>query len=65
MEQTNRGNGMKITFAYLPEEQEDANSGVSALKRLYPNMKLRKSEKHEPYRHVYLNIKSQLQNKQK
>ena len=45
---------MKITFAYLPEEQEEAAAGVAALRQLQPRMKVRKSDAHPPFKHVYL-----------
>ena len=37
---------MKITFAYLPEEQEEAAAGVAALRQLHPRLKVRKSDAH-------------------
>ena len=45
---------MKITIAYLPEEQEVAAARVSALRQLQPRMKVRKSDAHPPFKHVYL-----------
>lgn len=48
---------MKITLAYMPEEQEDAAVTVAALQRLYPAAKVRKSERHPPFKHTYLTTK--------
>ena len=47
---------MKITFAYLPEEQEEAAASVAALRRLQPRLKVRKSDAHPPFKHIYLTI---------
>ncbi|WP_302659115.1 hypothetical protein [uncultured Dysosmobacter sp.] len=47
---------MKITFAYLPEEQEEAAAGVAALLQLRPRMKVRKSDAHPPFKHIYLSV---------
>ena len=47
---------MKITFAYLPEEQEEAAADVAALRQLHPRMKVRKGTAHPPFRHIYLTI---------
>lgn len=47
---------MKITFAYLPEEQEEATDFVAALRQLQPRMKVRKSDAHPPFKHLYLTI---------
>ena len=45
---------MKITFAYLPEEQEEAAAGVAALQQIQPRLKVRKSDAHPPFKHLYL-----------
>lgn len=49
---------MKITFAYLPEEQEEAAASVAALQQLHPRMKVRKSDAHPPFEHLYLTTKN-------
>ena len=48
---------MKITFAYLPEEQEEAAACVTAIRQLQPCLKVRKSDAHPPFKHIYLNMK--------
>lgn len=48
---------MKITIAYIPDEQEAATDMVTALRRISPNMKVRKSDRHPPFRHIYLATK--------
>ena len=48
---------MKITFANLPEEQEEAAASVAALRRLQPGIMVRESDRHPPFRHFYLTTK--------
>lgn len=45
---------MKITVAYLPEDEKDAAAVLAALRRLHPDGNVRKSDRHPPYLHVYL-----------
>ena len=47
---------MKITVAYLPEDG-DVSAVVAAILRLYPDAKVRKSDRHAPYRHIYMTTK--------
>lgn len=47
---------MKITIAYLPEEQEESAADLAALQRLHPRMKVRKSDAHPPFKHIYVTI---------
>ena len=47
---------MKITFSYLPEEQEEAAADVAALRKRHPRLKVRKSDRHAPFTHIYLTI---------
>lgn len=48
---------MKITLAYLPEDEAEAAAVVAELRRLYPSAKIRKSEAHPPFKHIYLTTK--------
>lgn len=48
---------MKITLAYLPEEQEEAYADLAVLRRLHPRMKVRKSDAYPPFKHIYLTMK--------
>ena len=48
---------MKITIAYIPDEEEAAITSVAALRRISPSMKVRESERHPPFRHIYLTTK--------
>lgn len=48
---------MKIKLSYLPEEEREAGAALSALLRLIPGAKVRKSDAHPPYKHLYLTTK--------
>lgn len=45
---------MKITFAYLPAEEQEAAADLAALRRLHPDIKVRKSDAHPPFKHIYV-----------
>lgn len=47
---------MKITLAYLPAEDEEAAAVLAALLRLHPSAKLRKSDRHAPFLHIYMTV---------
>lgn len=46
---------MKITFAYLPAEEQEVAADLAALRQLHPHIKVRKSDAHPPYKHIYVN----------
>jgi len=48
---------MKITIAYLPDE--DRNVGIirAFVKGLFPETKVRESDRHAPFKHIYLTTK--------
>lgn len=48
---------MKITIAHLPEEEQEAAASVAALRQLHPRLKVRKSDAHPPFKHIYLTMK--------
>lgn len=48
---------MKITVAYLPEDEQDAAAALAALRRLHPDGKVRKSDRYPPFKHFYLTTK--------
>ena len=56
-----RGDSTKITVAYLPEDEKAAAAALAALRRLHPDGKVRKSDRHPPYLHIYLTTKQQKQ----
>ena len=47
---------MKITIAYLPDEQQKANSLLRCLQSFLGDSldKVRESDRHAPYNHTYL-----------
>ena len=50
---------MKITIAYLPEEQQNANNLLRCLYSFLGERvdKVRKSDCHAPFNHIYLTTK--------
>lgn len=48
---------MKHTIAYLPEEEPEAASDLEELRRRHPLAKVHKSDRHPPYKHIYLTTK--------
>lgn len=49
---------MKGSISYLPEEQELAEAWEKAVKDATPNVEVRKSDRHPPFKHVYLTIRN-------
>ena len=45
---------MKITVAYLPGEERNAGIIKAFIKGLVPGMKVKESDRHAPYKHIYL-----------
>lgn len=48
---------MKITIAHLPEEEQEATADLAVLLSRHPNGKIRKSDAHPPFKHIYLTTK--------
>ena len=48
---------MKITVAYISEEEAEAAAVVAAIRSADPHITARKSERHPPFRHIYLTSK--------
>ena len=48
---------MKITIAYLPEEERAADLINRLVQGLLPIEKVRKSDSHTPFKHIYLTNK--------
>lgn len=48
---------MKITIAYLPEEEREADIIHVFSRSLLDNVKVRKSDRHPPFKHIYLTTK--------
>ena len=49
---------MKVKISYLPEEEKAASADLAALQLRHPDAKIRKSDRHPPYRQIYLSISS-------
>lgn len=45
---------MKIPIAYIAEEEEAAAADLAALLQVHPGAKVRKSDRHPPWKHIYL-----------
>ena len=48
---------MKITIAYLPEEERKANLMKSIALGIIPGAKVKESDRHAPFKHIYLSSK--------
>lgn len=48
---------MKITIAFTDMEQQEAATIVAVLRRLQPGVKVRESDRHPPFKHIYLTTK--------
>lgn len=48
---------MKCSFSYLPEEEGQALAAVKAVRAAVPVLVIRKSERHPPFKHIYLTTK--------
>lgn len=49
---------MKITLAYIPEEEQEASTYLAALVNLYPTAKVRKSDQNPPFKHIYVTTRN-------
>ena len=45
---------MKIKISYLPEEESAATADLAVLQLRHPDAKIRRSDRHPPYRQIYL-----------
>ncbi len=45
---------MKVTVAYVLEEELEAAAVAAAICSVNPGISVRKSERHPPFRHLYL-----------
>jgi len=48
---------VKVIISYISEEQEDADAVLAALRPLLEWEKVRKSDRHPPFKHIYLTTK--------
>jgi len=45
---------VKITIAHLAEETQQAQSVETFIKKEHPTATVKRSQKHPPYRHIYI-----------
>ena len=48
---------MKITLAYIAAEEQEADADLAVLLQRHPGAKVRKSDRHPPFKHIYLTTK--------
>lgn len=48
---------MKHTIAYISEEEQEVAVDLASLLQHYPDAKVRKSDAHPPFKHIYLTTK--------
>ena len=47
---------MKVKIAYLPEEEAVAAADLAALQLRHPDARIKTSDRHPPYKHIYLSV---------
>ena len=50
---------MKISIAYLPGEEREAEALSRVTKALLKPVKMKKSDRHPPYKHIYISSEKQ------
>ena len=50
---------MKVKIAYKPEEEKKVAASVAAIQRLNPGAKIRRSDRHAPFIHIYITTERQ------
>ncbi|MBQ3542150.1 MAG: hypothetical protein IJA45_03385 [Oscillospiraceae bacterium] len=50
---------MKIKISYKPDEEKEAAASVVAFLRIHPGAIVRKSDRHDPFRHIYIATEKQ------
>ncbi len=45
---------MKITIAYLPEQEKKTAAIVATVLHLFPGAKVHESDRHAPFHHIYI-----------
>lgn len=51
---------MKIKISYLPQEGKRVNEDMAYFRRKYPKMKVHRSERYPPRKHLYLTITTEV-----
>ena len=53
------GNGMKVKISYTAAETENADALAADIRKRLPNASVKRSERHPPYRHIYISYCSE------
>ena len=53
------GNGMKVKISYTASEAKKADALAADIKKRLPNASVKRSERHPPYRHIYISYCSE------
>ena len=53
------GNGMKVKISYTAGEVKRADALAADIKRRLPNASVKRSDRHPPYRHIYISYCSE------
>ena len=53
------GNGMKIKICYQASEAKSADALAADIKRRLPSASVKRSDRHPPYRHIYISYCSE------
>ena len=51
---------MKVKITYLPEEEREAEALYNCAKGLLKPVKVNRSDRHAPYKHIYIATEKQL-----
>ena len=50
---------MKIRICYQADETENADALAADIRKLLPNASVKRSDRHPPYRHIYISYCSE------
>lgn len=50
---------MKIKISYKPDEEKEAVASMVAFLQIHPGAIVRKSDRHDPFRHIYIATEKQ------
>lgn len=50
---------MKVRISYTAGETETADALVADIRKLLPNASVKRSDRHQPYRHLYISESTQ------
>lgn len=48
---------MKVKVSYISEEKQEAAGVLAAIRSVLPAVRMRKSDRNPPYKHIYLTTK--------